>query len=237
MTRIAIVEGHRILRKGIEQVLARRAGFEVVASVGRAEDLEVQGDAPDVVIADPSPYEEDAFAAVLAALGAVGPVLVVSAAGDRLDSAGVLAALRAGVFGVVARDADDDELLMAVEAVAHGRLYLSAELAQYVHAELGKGAGEPRRLAPREAEALRWIARGCTHGQIARRMGLTEETVNTYVKRIRAKLNAGNKAELTRMALELGYLTEESETATAEVLHPRRWSRSAPARSATGKAS
>jgi transposase len=41
--------------------------------------------------------------------------------------------------------------------------------------------------------ALRWVARGLTHRQIGTRMGLTEETVNTYLKRIRAKLGGRNK--------------------------------------------
>jgi DNA-binding CsgD family transcriptional regulator len=40
-------------------------------------------------------------------------------------------------------------------------------------------------------------------------MGLSQATVNTYAKRIRAKLKVGNKAELTRVAIELGYLGNE----------------------------
>lgn len=61
-------------------------------------------------------------------------------------------------------------------------------------------------LAPRESEALGWLAVGLTHRQIAGHMGLTEATVSTYVKRIRSKLNVGNKADLTRAAIELGLL-------------------------------
>ncbi|HET6478937.1 MAG TPA: LuxR C-terminal-related transcriptional regulator [Actinoplanes sp.] len=64
-------------------------------------------------------------------------------------------------------------------------------------------------LSRREAEALRWIALGLTHRQAGRQMGLTEETINTYVKRIRSKLDAHNKAELTRRAIELGYMAYE----------------------------
>ncbi len=37
-------------------------------------------------------------------------------------------------------------------------------------------------------------------------MGLTEETVNTYLKRVRGKLDAHNRAVLIRRAAELGYL-------------------------------
>jgi DNA-binding NarL/FixJ family response regulator len=56
-------------------------------------------------------------------------------------------------------------------------------------------------LSEREEEVLRQISQGLTHSQIATRLGITRNTVDTYVKRIRAKLGAGNKAELTRAAL------------------------------------
>jgi DNA-binding CsgD family transcriptional regulator len=59
-------------------------------------------------------------------------------------------------------------------------------------------------LSGREATVLRFVARGLTHEQIGRRMGISRHTVDTYVKRVRAKLGVGNKAELTRAALALG---------------------------------
>ncbi|MFF3867748.1 response regulator transcription factor [Micromonospora sp. NPDC001898] len=64
----------------------------------------------------------------------------------------------------------------------------------------------PRRpaLAPREAATLELIAQGLTHAQTARRLGISEATVNTYVTRIRSKLDVGNKAELTLEAITLG---------------------------------
>ena len=60
------------------------------------------------------------------------------------------------------------------------------------------------RLAPRELEALALIAQGFTQAQAAVRMGVSAATVDTYMRRIRKKLGAGNKARLTRRALELG---------------------------------
>lgn len=59
-------------------------------------------------------------------------------------------------------------------------------------------------LTPREQETLGYIAHGFTHTQTARRMGVSQATVDTYVKRIRQKLCLGNKADLTRKAIELG---------------------------------
>jgi DNA-binding CsgD family transcriptional regulator len=69
-------------------------------------------------------------------------------------------------------------------------------------------------LAPREKETLRYIAGGYTHAQAARRMGISEATVDTYVKRIRQKFNLGNKAELTRLAIQVAW----SDAGTADLL-------------------
>jgi DNA-binding NarL/FixJ family response regulator len=59
----------------------------------------------------------------------------------------------------------------------------------------------PDQLSPREQEALTYIARGFTHQQTATRMGVSKATVDTYIARIRTKLNLGNKAELALAAL------------------------------------
>lgn len=58
-------------------------------------------------------------------------------------------------------------------------------------------------LAPREQEALSYIARGFTHSQTAKRMGISPYTVNTYLRRIRAKYGLDNRAQLVRLAFEL----------------------------------
>ena len=57
-------------------------------------------------------------------------------------------------------------------------------------------------LSTRENEVLAHIAAGRTHDQVARILGISRHTVDTYVKRIRKKLGLGNKAELTRAAME-----------------------------------
>ncbi|GAB3988805.1 hypothetical protein GCM10029978_112160 [Actinoallomurus acanthiterrae] len=57
-------------------------------------------------------------------------------------------------------------------------------------------------LTARENEVLAHIAAGHTHGQVARMLGISQHTVDTYVKRVRKKLRLGNKADLTRAAME-----------------------------------
>lgn len=82
--------------------------------------------------------------------------------------------------------------------------------ADLVDAETPPPQPERQTLSERETQVLHQIAHGLTHGQIATRLGISPHTVDTYVKRIRAKLGVGNKAELTRAAL-LGQLVTPAE--------------------------
>lgn len=209
--RIAIVDDHPVARWGVEHVFESHADVQVVCSVASVEELEAALAAPgvagvDVVVVDLYLTGDGPSLAVIERLAQRYRVLVMSASGRRED---VLAAIRAGADGYLTKQAADDAFLAGVERVAAGELYLSSQLADLIHADLeveleaAAPAGDRPRLAPRERETLRYIAQGFTHAQAARRMGVSQATVETYIKRIRQKLRVGNKADLTRTAIEL----------------------------------
>lgn len=138
----------------------------------------------------------------LAALGHSRLVVVALPRGAAVDP---IALLAAGARAVVAEEGSPEELAMARTVALAGGSYLSPT----VFGRRGTGAGARRStgvLSPRELETLRCLVDGLTHRQVARRLGVTEQTVNTYAKRLRRKLGAGNAAELTQRALELGYI-------------------------------
>lgn len=102
-----------------------------------------------------------------------------------------------GAAGSVSKQEDANTLARAVRVAAHPEdgpaLTNSSEPANTI-------------LSSRERQVLQYIASGYTHDQAARRLGISPHTVDTYVKRIRAKLAVGNKAELTRAAVLGKYL-------------------------------
>ncbi len=213
MTAIAIIEDCHLTRVGIEHVLSQDPGLRVVASFPAVADLGRLSVPPDLVILDQASCADSDPLGVIASLAERMAVVVLAGSGGSAD---VLATLRSGAGAVVTRHTSDAEFLVAVTAAARGALYLAADLAELASAELRRRRfGETTTLSRREIETLRLVADGCTHRQIARRLGLTEMTVNTYVKRIRSKLNAGNKAELTRKAIDLGYATSAGKPAVA----------------------
>jgi DNA-binding NarL/FixJ family response regulator len=115
--------------------------------------------------------------------------------------------LRAGAMGVVSKRDSGDYIVDAVRAVTSGSHVCPTD--HNSHAESSRSEATSYHLSEREEQVLRQISRGLTHGQIATRLGISPHTVDTYVKRIRAKLGVGNKAELTRAAL-LGHLAAEA---------------------------
>lgn len=114
--------------------------------------------------------------------------------------------LQAGAAGVIGRRESGDGVVGAVKTVASGGQVWPFDCATPPVTARSPVLG--CHLSEREGQVLRQISRGLTHGQIATRLGISPHTVDTYVKRIRAKLGVGNKAELTRAAL-LGQLVAE----------------------------
>ena len=205
---IAIVEFHNLVRRGLADLLSNSPAVQVVAVAQEPWQLDAEPPRCDVVLFGPAPPAEKALAESVATLAVHGRVLIVA---DFTGGQGVAEALRVGAYGCVTRETGDDDLLRAIETVAGGGLHVSAGLATRLQSELRRSAAPPQPLAPRETETLRWLAAGLTHGQIARRMDLTETTVSTYVKRIKNKLNVGNKADLTRKAIELGLALQDPQ--------------------------
>jgi DNA-binding NarL/FixJ family response regulator len=204
---VAVVDDQPMTRSGLEQLAAGIPGLKVTASVGSVEELDALGDKYAVVALHVPMSEEGLALATIARMAEISRPLVIST-WDRPPS--LLAAVRAGACGCLTRQSDHQTVAWALSVVADGGFYLCEQLVDQFHLELARPPqADPHGLAPREVETLRWIARGFTHAQIATRMGLSQATVNTYAKRIRGKLKVNNKAELTRIAIQLGHLGED----------------------------
>ncbi len=199
----AIVGDQPVLRAGMEKLVLDDPTFEVAASVDTVEQLD---GTYDLVVLDIPMHGRVATVEAIAAVARIGRPLVCL---SRDQPVPLLSAMRAGARGCITRHSEQSAVLDAMRTVVRDGFYVCPRLAGRLRAELANPLeDDPGTLAPREIETLRWIAIGLTHGQIALRMGVSPATVNTYAKRIRSKLNVRNKAELTRMAIELGHLSQ-----------------------------
>lgn len=210
---VAIVDDQPVRRAGMESLVLQDPTVILAASVGHVEELASLDAPPDIVVLDLPPGTDGEAVSVIARL-AEGSRPIVISAWDKTPS--LLTAIRAGACACVSRQSNQSAAATAVRVVADGGFYVCDRLREQFHGELvGHHRDDSNGLAPREVETLRWIARGLTQAQIANRMGLSQATINTYAKRIRAKLNATNKAELTRLAIQLGHLSDDRTASPA----------------------
>ncbi|AVT33718.1 DNA-binding response regulator [Plantactinospora sp. BC1] len=204
--RVAIVESCEIYLHGLVAALSE-AGMTVVEARGSFSGTTEPS--ADVVIIGAESAVEPGLEEATARIARTTPVLVLTAR----DSTSTVERRLAGIVGVLDRDAAVEVLLDAIRAVGEGsrppstagtRPAGSAAEDDTSVAVAGRGV-----LSVREYEVLRRIAEGRTQRQIARAFGISHHTVDSYVRRIRAKLGLGNKAELTRAAV-LGHLTPDT---------------------------
>ncbi|NUR72856.1 MAG: response regulator transcription factor [Hamadaea sp.] len=188
MIRIDLLVDSPIFLLGLVEVL-KSAGL-TTASVRKTPD-EAPSSLADAIIIDADALTPAEQPGQIAAAAKIAPVLILD---DSFDAHAEY--VRAGAYGVVSKRTSAEGLVAAIRAAASGRS--PAQPSGSRRLDPGKPA-QP--LSEREEQVLRFISCGLTHGQIATRLGISPHTVETYVSRIRVKLRAGNKAELTRAAL------------------------------------
>jgi DNA-binding NarL/FixJ family response regulator len=101
------------------------------------------------------------------------------------------------------KEAEPDEILRAVMAVAAGRTYVSATLAAFL-------LKAPIQLTEREKEILQLVASGETDRDIAEQLVISVRTVHSHLDRIRDKTGCRRRADLTRLAIESGIIPHRS---------------------------
>lgn len=204
--RVMLIDDHAVVREGLRAVLEEFSDLEVVGEAASASAaLPVVAQLrPDVVISDlrmPGMSVVDAIRALRMSLPTLQVVIIFSSFADAPQ---VRAVLEAGAIGYLTKDALAAELHHAVLA-AHRNVPC---VHPNVRAILREAVPEPEllvaRLAPREREVLRLIAKANSNKEIARALGLTEGTVKGYVSQILEKLGLSDRTEAALMAMRAG---------------------------------
>ncbi|WP_203856074.1 response regulator transcription factor [Plantactinospora mayteni] len=154
----------------------------------------------DVFLIDLATLQDMTLDDLLAMDAPAAPVTVLV---DDTSAESIDGFVRAGVAGVLDHCAPVNIVAEGLRAVAGGKSFIGTSVAADISGRPGPGPqpDEPDALSPRELQVLTQIARGLTHRQGARALGISQHTFDTYIKRIRSKLGVGNKAELTRAAV------------------------------------
>ncbi len=206
--RVLLVDDHPMVRERLSEVIQSESGFVVC---GEAEDrwqaLEaIAATQPDIAIVDLTLKNSNGFD-LIKDIHARWPdlaTLVVSMHDELLHAE---RALRAGARGYITKQEATRKIMLALETVGKGQVYLSEPLALKI---AGQIAGRPRtkssltidRLSDREFQVFQLIGRGRGTQEIAAELHLGRHTIETYRARIKEKLNLKGGQELLQCAIQ-----------------------------------
>lgn len=197
---VVVVDDHPVVRDGVVTQLSRFPGIRVVGhAADAAQALALcAAERPTVVLLDVR--LPDALAVdVVPRLRAVSPdsrVLLFTAFPEH---AAVAPSLAAGASGLLVKDASGTALQAALREVARTGRYAAAPVVP------GLGtAGAP--LTGREYDVLRLVASGHTNGEIGAELGLSLNTVKTYLRGVMRTIDARNRAQVITRARAHGLL-------------------------------
>jgi len=212
MIRVLVADDQALVRQGIARLLELSGEVSVVAEASDGEEAlaQILALTPEVALLDVRMPRRNGVEVLreLRRLGNATPVLFLTTFDD--DQV-LLEGVRLGVAGYLLKDMGAPELVQAIRAVHGGESLIlpavSERAARFVSGGVSfEAAALADRLTAREAEVLRWIARGCSNREIAEALGSAEGTVKNQASSILSKLGVRDRTRAVLKALELGWL-------------------------------
>ena len=206
---VLIVDDHSVVRRGLRMFLEDDPTLIIVGEASDGEEAVrlAREMRPDVVLRDLLLPKLDGIAATERIRRELPDTQVVALT-SVLEDVSVVGAVKAGAIGYLMKNADADELVSAIHAAAAGQVRLSPEASKRLVREV-RSPQSPETLTQRETEVLRLLAEGNSNKQIARALGVTEQTVKTHVHNLLSKLGMLSRTQAALYAARLGLIPME----------------------------
>lgn len=195
--RVALADDSYIVREGLEMLLGRSDGIEIVASCSDMTTLleAVEADPPQVVVTDirMPPAGDDAGIRISLLLHDTHPDIGVVVLSQYLEPGFALRLFQSGsakrAYLLKERVVDRSELVRAVESVAAGGSVIDPAVVETLVQAQVRAEGSPlAEMTPREIDVLAAVAEGKSNSAIAADLVLTKRAVEKHINRIFLKL-------------------------------------------------
>jgi DNA-binding NarL/FixJ family response regulator len=196
---VTIVEDNEQLRNTLARVLNRAEGFQCLQQFANAEDAlkTLPQEKPNVVLMDINLPGMNGVECVRQ-LKPLCPETQFIMLTVYEDTENIFNALAAGATGYMLKRTPRAELLEAMRDVLKGGSPMTTHIARKVVQSFQRPVAAPHpteELSPREKEVLDCLAQGFLYKEIAEKLGISYETVHTYIRRIYEKLQVRTRTE------------------------------------------
>jgi DNA-binding NarL/FixJ family response regulator len=196
---VSIVEDNDKLRGTLARVLNRAEGFRCVSQYANAEDAlkDLPQVRPEVVLMDINLPGMDGVKCVRQ-LKTLLPEIQVMMLTVYEDTENIFNALTAGANGYLLKRTSTRELLEAIQEMHRGGSPMTMHIARKVVQSFQKNAATAptaENLSEREQQVLDLLSHGLIYKEIADKLGISYETVHTYIRRIYEKLQVRTRTE------------------------------------------
>lgn len=208
--RVLVVDDHPHAREAIGEILAEDDSFEIVAYAENGDEAIAQTEwwMPDLILMDIRMPGKDGLETTRE-IKLRYPYVKIVLITVSDDAAHLFEALKQGAQGYLLKNLEPGTWLEYLRAIASDEAPLSSELALRILQEFPvnrRTSGEQPPLTAREREILGWVAQGMTNREIAGVLHISDQTVKNHLKNILQKLHLENRVQLTRYALEQGWI-------------------------------
>ena len=199
MISVSIVDDEKELRESIATFINGSPGFRCVSAYSNARAaLEgLPADKPEVVLMDINMAGMTGIECV-EKLKALTPEVQIVMLTVYEDTDQIFRALAAGASGYLLKRLTPTKLLQAIREVHAGGSPMSASIARKVVASFQKTTSNDDKqahLSPREQAVLDYLSKGLTYKAIADQLGISIDTIRTYLRRIYEKLHVQSRTE------------------------------------------
>lgn len=212
MIGIVLLFPMQTMRAGLRSLLGSEEGIEVLFDGASLSELTYDSDlrlplGTDVIITHPDAFEVDVLKQFLLQSDIELSILLLS---DDSHDAHSVASLPLQAWGIISLDANQEELLAAVNALYEGLFVGEPDLIQpMLNQVMVSGADAEvmvEELTDRETEVLQLLAQGLANKQIALQLGISPHTVKFHVSSLYTKLGVTNRIEAVTAGARLGMI-------------------------------
>lgn len=210
--KVLVVDDHQVVRKGLVLLLNSQKNIEVVQDESNAEDAldYLSKSDVDVMITDITMPGKTGIE-MLKEMNETSLDVKTIVLSMHLDQEYITEALHQGAKGYLSKDADEKEIIEAVNTIYNGKTYLTRNASEilaksYMKSRTVKKNKEETKLTKRELDVLKLIVEGFSNKQMADKLFISERTVSVHRYNLMKKLEAKNSADLVRICFELQLL-------------------------------